>query len=421
MWAYGAAGRLAEPLAGFFLSRRERRGMEDGRRRGERFGRGGCPRPAGPLVWVHATSIGETVAALPLIEVLTERGLSVVLTTNALAAAQVAETRLPPGAIHQYAPIDTPGSIDRFLDHWRPGLVLFAESELWPTTLKCLERRGLPLVLVSGRMSERSFRAWRRMEPLARAVLGRTAACLTQSAVDAERLRALGAGSVEICGNLKYDVAPPPADANAVDEMRARIGDRFVLLGASTRPGEEAAVLAAHAAVAGGGMDLLTILAPRHAWRGEPLAAEIADAGLRGKRRSQGEAIDPDTEIYLADTTGEMGLWYRVADVAFLGGSISPRGGQNPIEPAKLRIPVLHGPYVANFRDVYGALRSADAATCVEDGDALAAAVMLLCQDADARERLASRAYDCVERSSGALDRTVKALEPYLARLTPPS
>lgn len=420
MWAYGAAGRLAEPLAGYFLSRRERRGMEDGRRRGERFGRGGHPRPEGPLVWVHATSIGETVAALALIEVLTDRGLSIVLTTNALAAAQVAETRLPPGAVHQYAPIDTPGSIDRFLDHWRPGLVLFAESELWPTTLRCLERRGLPLVMVSGRMSERSFRSWRRIEPLARAVLGRVASCLTQSAADADRLQALGAGSVEICGNLKYDVAPPPADESAVGELRARIGDRFVLLGASTRPGEEVAVLAAHAAVAAGGTKLLTILAPRHAWRGEPLAAEIAVAGLRGKRRSQGDVIDPDTEIYLADTTGEMGLWYRVADVAFLGGSMAPRGGQNPIEAAKLRIPVLHGPHVANFRDVYAALRSADAATCVDDGDSLAAAVMLLCQDAGERERLASRAFDCVQRGSGALDRTVTALEPYLARLIPP-
>jgi 3-deoxy-D-manno-octulosonic-acid transferase len=414
---YGLAGRVAEPLAGALLSSREKRGKEDAARRGERFGRASQARPAGPLVWIHAASVGETVAALPLIEALRQRGPALLLTTGTVTAAGLAEQRLPAGAIHQFVPIDTPGTVGRFLDHWRPDLVLFAESELWPTTLAAVGRRGVPLAVVNARMSDRSFRAWRLMAPFTPAVLGQVSLWLAQSPADAARLTSLGAAKVSVCGNLKFDVPPPPADDLVLANLRRAIGSRAVFVAASTHPGEEAAVIRAHAEIAGEGTRLLTILAPRHPERGDTLAAEIAAAGLSCNRRSLGQSIGPDTDIYLADTIGEMGLWYRLADVALLGGSMVPRGGQNPIEPAKLRVPVLHGEHVGNFRDVYAALLASEAVTPVHDAASLAAAVRRLLADPGERERLAANAYESVARSAGALPCTIQALEPYLAEL----
>lgn len=413
---YGAGGRLAGPFAGAILARRERRGKEDGDRRGERLGRASCARPAGPLVWIHAASVGETVASLPLVQRIGARGLSVLLTTGTMTAAQVAQARLPPAGIHQYVPIDTPAAVQRFLEFWRPDLALFVESELWPTMLNEISRRGVPLVLVNARMSERSFQSWRTLSPLARSLMDRIEFCVAQSPADAERLLALGARRVFVAGNLKYDVPAPPANDDAVVQLKAASADRFVFLAASTHPGEEASIIAAHVEVAsGGGGQILTVLAPRHPERGEAVAAEIAKAGLRFGRRSLGESAGPETDIYLADTIGEMGLWYRWADLAFLGGSMVPRGGQNPIEPAKLHVPVLHGPHVGNFREVYEALSAARAVTEVRDSASLASAVAGLMADATERERLARNGYRCVQRLVGALDRTIEVLEPYLA------
>ncbi len=414
---YGFAGRLAEPLAGVHLARREKRGKEIAARLGERYGRTDRARPAGPLVWVHASSVGETMAALPLIERLTERGLVILLTTGAVTAAQVAERRLPETAIQQFAPLDTPACVERFLDQWRPDLAIFVESELWPAMVQALSRRDTALAIVNARMSERSFRAWRAVLPFARSVMGRVDLWLAQSAADAERLAALGAGRIVVCGNLKFDVPPPPADEDAVAALRRQIGERRVLVAASTHPGEEAAIIAAHAELAREGTKLLTILAPRRPEWGEALAAGVEKAGLSLARRSRGEPIGVGTDIYLADTIGEMGTWYRLADVAFLGGTMVPRGGQNPIEPAKLGVPVLHGPHVRNFRDVYDALAAAGAVVEVSDGASLAAAARRLIEDSGERDRLGHEARACVGRLTGALDRTIAALEPYMAAL----
>jgi len=367
---------------------------------------------------VHAASVGETLAALPLIAELTARGPTVLLTTGTVTAARVAGQRLPASAIHQFAPIDTPGAVDRFLRHWRPDLVLFAESELWPTSLGALDRRGVPLVVVNARLSERSAAGWRRVAPLARAVFNCVELWLAQSEADAARLAGLGARRVEVCGNLKFDAPPPPADMSEVARLRATIGDRFVLAAASTHPGEEAAVVGAHRQLARTGPRPLTILAPRHPDRGDALAAEIGAGGLAVQRRSTGDPIALTADIYLADTIGEMGLWFRLADAAFLGGSLVPHGGQNPIEAAKLAVPVLHGRHVGNFRDIYEALGAAGAAQEVDDVASLAAALAALRADPEARAGMARAATACIARSTGALARTLAALDPHLARLT---
>jgi 3-deoxy-D-manno-octulosonic-acid transferase len=414
---YAAAGRIATPVAGAMLRLRSLRRKEDSARRRERFGVASHARPPGALVWVHAASVGETVAALPLVKRLASSGAAILLTTGTVTAAELARRRLPGPAIHQFVPIDTPSAVRRFLDHWRPDLALFMESELWPTTLRALSERSLPLVVVNARMSDRSFREWRAFLPLARAVVGRAELFLAQTATDAERLRQLGARLVAVCGNLKFDVPAPPVDSAKLARMRAGIAGRPVLVAASTHPGEENAVIAAHREIARRHPKLLTIIAPRHPERGDALVEEIGAAGLSVRRHSLDEQLAADTAVYLADTIGEMGLWYRLADVAFLGGSIAPRGGQNPIEPAKLMAPVVHGAHVTNFRDVYDALADADAVKAVRDGAALGGVVNLLLDDGQERQRLALAARACVERFTGSLDRTLDALQPYLACL----
>ena len=414
---YGAAGVVAAPAAGLLLRWRQRRGKEDGSRRGERFGISVRSRPQGPLIWVHAASVGETVAALPLIERLQTRGLALLLTTGTVTAAQIADDRLSKSVIHQFAPVDMPFAIRRFLDHWRPSLAIFVESELWPTILNALGRRSLPLAVVNARMSERSFRTWRSFPPLARAVLGRAELVLAQSLTDAERFRDLGARRVTVCGNLKFDAPPPPADENEVAAIRASLGARPVWVAASTHPGEDDAVLAAHRNVARKGVPLLTVVAPRHPKRGDAIAEMVHASGLSLARRSAGDPIAEDTEVCLADTIGEMGLWYRIADAALLGGSMVPHGGQNPIEPAKLRVPILHGGHVSNFRDLYKALEDAKAVCSVSDAASLAATLTSLIDNASERERLAREAYACVERFTGALERTMEALEPLIEPL----
>jgi 3-deoxy-D-manno-octulosonic-acid transferase len=415
---YGAAGRIGLPMANALLAWRARQGKEDAGRRGERLGNAALARPAGPLIWLHAASVGEMVSAAPLVRRLHSFGQTVLLTTGTVTAADVAERRLRDAALHQFVPIDCPTTIARFLDHWRPDLALFAESELWPTTLKALSRRGIPLIVVSARMSERSYRYWSALPALARAVVGRVELFLAQTLADAERLRRFGAQRIEVCGNLKFDVPPPAADEATVAEQRARIGERPMFLAASTHPGEESAVIAAHARLTRSGTRLLTVIAPRHPARGETIAEEVRAAGLKMRRRSLGEPIEEDTDIYLADTIGEMGLWYRLGDVAFLGGSLVPHGGQNPIEPAKLLVPVLYGAHVHNFRDVYASLAEAGAVIAVEDDATLAEALKRLIADPAERHRMAREARACVERFTGALERTLEALRPYLKTLS---
>jgi 3-deoxy-D-manno-octulosonic-acid transferase len=411
---YGGLGRLAEPVLGLVLDQRARRGKESGERRGERLGVASAARPDGPLIWIHAASIGETMSVLPLVSRLIEQGLGVLLTTGTVTSAEIAERRLAGGAIHQYVPIDTPGAVKRFLDHWRPDLALFTESELWPTLLASLRQRGVRLLLVNGRLSQRSARRWGRAPIAARTVLSLVDLVLAQTTVDAERFRALGAPHVAVCGNLKFDVPAPPADPAELEALREGLAGRAVFLAASTHPGEEAVVLEAHALLRKQTPNLLTMIAPRHPARGPEVQSAAAQAGRASALRSQGEAIHNATEIYVADTIGEMGLWYRLAGATFLGGSIVPHGGQNPIEPAKLGVPILHGPDVSNFTEVYRALAEVGSVGEVTDAAGLASAVLRILTNHEAAERTACEARACVERLAGAVDRTLAALEPDL-------
>lgn len=378
---------LAAPLLRAHLRRRVARGKEEASRLPEREGFGAA-RPAGLLVWLHAASVGETQSALPLIAAMTAArpDLSVLLTTGTVTAARLVAARAPERVIHRYAPLDVPAWVARFLDGWRPDLGVFIESELWPNLIEAAAARGVPLALVNARMSARSARAWRLSGGAGRRLLSRFALVAAQGQADAARFAALGASPVA-WGNLKHAAPPLPVDAAELAALSAAIGDRPAWIAASTHPGEEAAALAAHRVLAPRIPGLLTILAPRHPERGAEVAALAA--GLPLVRRSLGEVPGPHTQVLLFDTIGELGLAYRLARVAFVGGSLVPRGGQNPVEPARLGLPVLVGPLHANFTETVAALREAGALTVLPDSAALAATLSDVLTDAETRRRMA--------------------------------
>ncbi len=413
-------GAVGTPLARLYLRRRLARGKELATRIGERLGVAGQARPPGRLIWIHGASVGEAVSMLPLLDRLLARraDLNVLLTTGTVASAELMAQRLPARALHQFVPVDLPQAARSFLDHWRPDLVLWVESELWPTLLGETAARGIPAVLLNGRMSERSFRRWRLARSVVQPILATFDAVFAQSEGDAARFRFLGAQQVASLGNLKLSAPPLEVDAERLDRQRALFGTRPRWVAASTHPGEEDIAVDVHRALVGRHPDLLTVIAPRHRERGPPLARAFRDAGLDVRLRSAGQEIEPETEVYIADTLGELGLWYRLSEVVFIGGSLARRGGQNPLEPARLGCAVLHGPDMRNFADIAASFHAAGAAVEVPDGDALAAAVEnLLFVDPAKRRSLAAKAQELVGREDLVLQRVADALEPYLAKL----
>lgn len=415
---YAGATRLLAPATGLLTRRRIARGKEDPERIRERRGEASIERPPGRLVWLHGASVGEFLSVVPLVERLQARHATVLVTTVTRSAAQLAGKRLPAGAIHQFMPWDVPSYVDRFLDHWQPDLAIFAESELWPNLIMRTTARGTPLIQVNGRMSERSFRGWQRVPRSIGALLSRFELCLMQTVDDARRVEALGAPRVSTTGNLKYDVPPPAADPAAALALADAIGRRPVFLAASTHPGEDEIVLAAHRLMAPHLANLLTIIAPRHPERGPAIGALAEADNLAAGLRSQGRLPDPRMAIYVADTLGEMGLFYRAAPVALLGGSLIRHGGQNPIEPAKLGAAILHGPNVANFDEVYARLAARQGTRVVEDAESLAAEALTLMTDRASRTRQRDAAMDAVATMGGALERTLAAIEPYFLSLS---
>ena len=416
--AYRGLSALAPPALRLLLKRRLARGKEDEARLGERMGIAGCPRPAGPLVWLHAASVGEALSTLPLIERVLARlpAAHALVTTGTVTSAKLMAERLPPRAFHQFVPLDAAPWVARFLDHWRPDLALWIESELWPNLLRRTVARGIPMALVNARMAERSFRSWQRWRGAARELLGAFRLVLAQTETHAGRFRALGAREVSVPGNLKFAAPPLPADAQKLAALRAAIGPRPVWLAASIHPGEETAVAEAQGLLkrASGA---LGIVVPRHPPKGAAMAETFRGAGLAVALRSTGALPGADTAIYVADTLGELGLFYRVAHLALVGGSLIPHGGQNPIEPALFGVPVLHGPHVENFTDVIRALAHAGAALEVRDGRSIAACLEQLLPRPHELAAMGEAARKCAETERGVIDRVMAALEPLLAPL----
>ncbi len=364
---YAGGTSLAAPVLRRMLRRRAARGKEVAERLGEREGITPMERPAGRLVWVHAASVGETMSALPVIHLLASKG-PVLLTTGTLTSAKLAAERLPKGAVHQFVPLDVPGWVKCFLDHWQPDAAVFLESEIWPNLLRACDARGIRRFLVNGRLSAASTRSWRRVQGAAKKLLGGFAAIHAQSTGDAMNFRALGAQEVLEWGNLKFHAAPLPGDEAALAGLLVAIPGPL-WLAASTHPGEEALVFAAHRALLAEFPGLVTILVPRHPARG----AEVAAICGAAPRRALGQAPVPG-RVYVADTLGELGLFFRLAPFAFIGNSLAGFGGHNIVEPALLARPVICGPHLENFEDAAARLRAAEALLEVTDAAGLAMA-----------------------------------------------
>jgi 3-deoxy-D-manno-octulosonic-acid transferase len=405
------------PMAPVLIKRRLKQGKEDPARIGERRGITKDVRPHGPMVWIHGSSVGEVLAAAALIEKLRALNIRILLTSGTVTSAAIVARRFPADIIHQYVPYDSPRYVARFLDHWRPSLALFIESDLWPNLILSSAARRLPMVLINGRMSHRSFPRWRRITGTISALLGRFEVCLAQSRVDAERFTALGGRNVVTTGNLKFDVPAPPADPAKLERLMSVTRGRPIIVAASTHPGEEDILLEAHRTLSEFFPSLLTVIVPRHPDRGEAIARTVAASGLHVALRSREELPTATTDIYVADTMGELGLFYRLAPIVFVGGSLVERGGQNPIEAVKLGASIVHGPHVFNFTDVYEALDRAGGAKRADTRDALVKQLGQLLADPAARDLSIAAAERVVVQLGGALDRTLAALEPYLLQL----
>jgi len=405
------------PLAPALINRRLKLGKEDPARVGERRGMSDDVRPAGPLVWIHGASVGEVLASAALIEKLRMLNLRILLTSGTVTSAAVVAKRFPPDVIHQYVPYDSPRYVARFLDHWRPSLALFIESDLWPNLILSSAARRLPMVLINGRMSHRSFPRWRRLQGAISALLGRIDICLAQSELDADRFSALGSRNVVVTGNLKLDVPAPPADAAKLERLMSMTRGRPIVVAASTHSGEDELLIDAHKTLARFFPNLLTVIVPRHPDRGEAVARVVAASGLQPGLRSREELPTAATDIYVADTMGELGLFYRLSPIVFMGGSLVEHGGQNPIEAVKLGASVVHGPHVFNFSDVYEALDHAGGARKADSQEALVKQLGQLLADPAARDASLAASERVVEQLCGALERTLAALEPYLLQL----
>jgi 3-deoxy-D-manno-octulosonic-acid transferase len=423
--AYRLATRAALPLVKLFLDRRARRGKEDPARRGERLGFAARPRVVGPLIWAHAASVGESLSLLPLIDRLLALlpVAEILVTSGTVTSAALLAQRLPPRAFHHYVPIDHPGAVERFLDHWRPDLALWVESELWPNLVAGTHRRGVPMVLLNAKMSERSMRGWLRVPGMIRELLGCFDLVLAQDAAQAERLNRLGARGAVTVGDLKSSATPLAADPAELAALRQAIGPRPVWLAAQTHDGEEAIVAEAHAILAARYPDLLTLLAPRHPNRAPAIAALLAGHGLSVARRAAREPITAETSVYLADTMGEMGLLYRLGGIVLVGGSLlepGAIGGHNPIEPALLGAAILHGPDMVNCAANAAALGDAGAALTVGTAAALAAAVAGLLDDPARHQAMGAAAQATAEAQSGVVDGVMAKLAPLLGPLQQP-
>ncbi|HEY8618077.1 3-deoxy-D-manno-octulosonic acid transferase [Phenylobacterium sp.] len=412
---YRLATGLLEPLAPGVLKRRAERGKEDPSRLAERLGRATPPRPPGPLAWLHGVSVGESLSLLPLVTALRARrpDLNLLVTSGTATSAKLLAERLPAGVIHQFAPVDTPGAVARFLDHWRPGAGVLVESELWPNLLRASRARGVRLALLSARITEASARRWARWPGSARSLLSAFDLIMPQDSATAQRLAALG-GRVGDALNLKLVGAPLSWDEAALAHLAAAAAGRKVVLAASTHPGDELLIAQAVRKAAPDASPLL-VIAPRHPARADEIGREMAGGGWTIARRSLGQSIGPETDTYLADTLGELGLFYALADVVVMGGAFPPSvGGHNPLEAARIGKAVLTGPEAYNAAEIYEDLIREGAALEAGDGDVLARHIRGLLTYPHVARRMGEAALAYAERQGAALDRAVARLEPLL-------
>lgn len=416
---YRAASRLSKPVADYALKKRLHKGKEDLVRLNERKGVASASRPAGPLFWIHGASVGESLSVLPLVDAIHARmpDVSILVTTGTVTSAKLMGERLPSSAIHQFIPIDHPAFVDSFLRHWKPNAAIFVESEFWPNLIG-RARSVIPfMALINGRISPKSYSGWNTHPNSIRHLLSCFDVIIGQDRENAKRLQALAGRDVRMFGNLKSAANPLPLDKSRFDELTAWIRDRPIWLAASTHRGEEEAIIAAHSQLLNEFPDLLTIIAPRQPDRGAEIETLCNASGFQAARRSAQQPIDQETDIYIANTLGELGNFYRLCKIIFIGGSITSKGGHNPLEPARLGGAILHGPEIFNFSDTYASLRQGGGAGLVRNDRELAASVRRLFRDAKTRSAMSIAAKNVAEKNADeVLSNIIEALRPAMEK-----
>ena len=419
-WAYNiyrGLTSLASPLIGALLRRRLQAGKEDPLRLSERLGIPSRERPAGSLIWVHAASVGESLSLLSLIGKIMEEypSASVLVTTGTVTSARLMAQRLPPRAFHQFIPADVPGWAFRFMDHWRPDFILWAESELWPNFLFEIGQREIPAVLVNARMSEKSFARWKKISSFSRSLLEKFTLCLAQNKAEAWRYQDLGARRVEAPGNLKYAATPLPFDESALKNFQEVVKSRPVWLFSSTHPGEEEIAATIHRRLKAQMPGLLTVIVPRHPKRGDDIAKVLHGSGLAVCRRAENGAWPAASDdIYIADTLGELGLFYRAISLCVMGGSFVPHGGHNPIEPGQLGCKIFYGPHMHNFETICHDFETAQAAQMLAGAEALEKTLRAHFTDPALGNDMAQNAKKLTQGAGSVVDDIFTAIKPLL-------
>ncbi len=414
---YKALMTLAFPILKVtYIRKRKKERKEHPTRFNERLGNYKVPRPQGKLYWMHGASVGESVSMLPLIDKLLKEDpeLSILVTTGTLTSAEIMAKRLPKRAFHQFIPFDVPAFAQKLIKHFKPDAVLWFESELWPSLLSEIKKAKIPLVLVNGRISDKSFETWKKFKFVSKELLGCFSLCLGQSEQDKNRLILLGAPKADCVGNLKFAGMPLPVDESKLNVLKEQIGDRPVFLLSSTHNDEEER-FALYLPWFKDNVDrVLTIVVPRHPNRGDDIVRMYRCRYFNVAQRSREEDITPETDIYVADTIGEMGLWYALSSISFIGGSLIPHGGQNFMEAARDKNAVLVGPNMQNFAEMMNRARFYDAVYQVGSAeDAVEEAITLFRDENLLRERQ-EKAYLWTQKEEAVLDGIVNALKRVL-------
>lgn len=413
LWCYYQLMKRADRHVERRLRSRLLMGKEDPERLEERLGISLAERPTGNLIWFHAASVGESLSLVELIKRISysQPDYNFLITTGTITSAKLILSRLPSNAVHQYIPVDTPKAVEKFLDRWRPSLAIWTESEFWPNLISFTSARDIPMILINARISEKSYRRWRFFKKSLKNLIEKFNYSLIQDKKTVTYFSKIGISSnnFELTGTLKEGSAALPHSETEQVEISKQILNRPVWLAASTHEGEEKLIAAAHRHASKASQGLLLIIVPRHPERGLEIASILTKENFKICLRSKKDKISSDTQIYIADTLGELGLWYRIAPVSFVGGSFVPIGGHNPFEPAALGSAILHGPYVENFKEIYNRLNVAGAAVKIEEASELGVKLIETLSPENAA-KLAQSAWEVSSNGAEITDRAIKLI-----------
>lgn len=402
------------------LRSRLKKGKEIHERIPERYGKTNIKRPDGPLIWIHVASLGEAQSTVPLVQHIQKfyPHITVLMTYGTVTAARIMQKRFNPTVIQQFVPIDVPKWINRFLDHWKPSLGIWVESELWPNLIHQTKKRHVPLILLNAKLSLRSYKKWEKAPEFAYKLVSSFQMCLAQTEEMAQRYKALGAPRVQTIGNFKAAADPLYYDPDMILNLQEAIGNRPFWLAASTHPGEDEIVFAAHAKIKELYPHLLTILAPRHINRASSIVKLMESQGLSYAQRSLGQLPKTDSDIYLVDTMGELGSFFKLSRIVFVAGSmhpgLKPIGGHNPLEPALLGCTIAFGPDMSNIRDIADGLLKRQAAQEVANAKELSDFVVYFLKHPMLAEEMAEKAHFYANTQKEVLCKVMDYIAPYL-------